>query len=274
MMAMMGTAALLVSCGDGGQKSQGDFKYLIDEFADLKIMRYQIPGWDELSLRQKEYVYHLGEAAKYGRDIIWMQNCEVNLPIRKAVETVIEKYEGDRDSKDYQDFLVYAKRLFFSNGIHHHYAEDKFFPDCSQEYFRSLLESTGQADDADMLLDWIYNPDVFPQRKSMDKSGDIVAESAVNFYDNVTRAEVEKFYADMADPDDPQPISYGLNSKLVKGDDGVIREEVYRIGGLYGPALEKIVAELGKARAFAENATQEKYIDLLMEYYRTTISNG
>ena len=269
MMAMMGTAALLVSCGDGGQKSQGDFKYLIDEFADLKIMRYQIPGWDELSLRQKEYVYHLGEAAKYGRDIIWMQNCEVNLPIRKAVETVIEKYEGDRDSKDYQDFLVYAKRLFFSNGIHHHYAEDKFFPDCSREYFRSLLESTGQADDADMLLDWIYNPDVFPQRKSMDKSGDIVAESAVNFYDNVTRAEVEKFYADMADPDDPQPISYGLNSKLVKGDDGVIREEVYRIGGLYGPALEKIVAELGKARAFAENATQEKYIDLLMEYYRT-----
>ena len=269
MMAMMGTAALLVSCGDGGQKSQGDFKYLIDEFADLKIMRYQIPGWDELSLRQKEYVYHLGEASKYGRDIIWMQNCEVNLPIRKAVETVIEKYEGDRDSKDYQDFLVYAKRLFFSNGIHHHYAEDKFFPDCSQEYFRSLLESTGQADDADMLLDWIYNPDVFPQRKSMDKSGDIVAESAVNFYDNVTRAEVEKFYADMADPDDPQPISYGLNSKLVKGDDGVIREEVYRIGGLYGPALEKIVAELGKARAFAENATQEKYIDLLMEYYRT-----
>ena len=269
MMAMMGTAAMLVSCGDGGQKPQGDFKYLIDEFADLKIMRYQIPGWDELSLRQKEYVYHLGEAAKYGRDIIWMQNCEVNLPIRKAVETVIDKYEGDRDSKDYQDFLVYAKRLFFSNGIHHHYAEDKFFPDCSREYFRSLLESTGQADDADMLLDWIYNPDVFPQRKSMDKSGDIVAESAVNFYDNVTRAEVEKFYADMADPDDPQPISYGLNSKLVKGEDGVIREEVYRIGGLYGPALEKIVAELGKARAFAENATQEKYIDLLMEYYRT-----
>lgn len=269
MMAMMGTAAMLASCGDGGQKPQGDFKYLIDEFADLKIMRYQIPGWDELSLRQKEYVYHLGEAAKYGRDIIWMQNCEVNLPIRKAVETVIDKYEGDRDSKDYQDFLVYAKRLFFSNGIHHHYAEDKFFPNCSREYFRSLLESTGQADDADMLLDWIYNPDVFPQRKSMDKSGDIVAESAVNFYDNVTRAEVEKFYADMADPDDPQPISYGLNSKLVKGDDGVIREEVYRIGGLYGPALEKIVAELGKARAFAENATQEKYIDLLMEYYRT-----
>ena len=267
-MAMMGTAALLVSCGDGGQKSQGDFKYLIDEFADLKIMRYQIPGWDELSLRQKEYVYHLGEAAKYGRDIIWMQNCEVNLPIRKAVETVIEKYEGDRDSKDYQDFLVYAKRLFFSNGIHHHYAEDKFFPDCSQEYFRSLLESTGQADDADMLLDWIYNPDVFPQRKSMDKSGDIVAESAVTFYDNVTRAEVEKFYADMADPDDPQPISYGLNSKLVKRN-GQLTELVYSENGLFGEAIKSITSWLNRALNYTENEAQAHLIELLVKYYRT-----
>lgn len=259
----------MVSCTGTGQKTSGDFKYLIDEFADLKIMRYRIPGWDQLTLRQKEYVYHLGEAAKYGRDIIWMQNCEVNLPIRKAVETIISEYDGDRECKDYQDFLVYAKRLFFSNGIHHHYAEDKFFPECSRDYFRSLLAATGQETSADSLLEWIYNPDIFPQRKSIDKTGDIVAKSAVNFYDGVTRAEVEKFYADMADPDDPQPISYGLNSKLVKGADGVIREEVYKVGGLYGAALEKIVAELGKARAFAENTTQEKYIDLLMEYYRT-----
>ena len=268
MMAAIGASALMVSC-TGGQKAGDGFKYLIDEFADLKIMRYQIPGWDQLSLQQKAYVYHLGEAAKYGRDIIWMQNCEVNLPVRKAVETIIEKYDGDRDCEEFQDFMVYAKRLFFSNGIHHHYAEDKFFPDCSMDYFRSLLAATGQDASADQLLDWIYNPDIFPQRKSTDKSGDIVAESAVNFYDGVTRAEVEKFYADMADPDDPQPISYGLNSKLVKGEDGVIREEVYKIGGLYGPALEKIVEELGKARAFAENETQKKYIDLLMEYYRT-----
>ena len=268
-MATIGAATLMVSCTGTGQKTSGDFKYLIDEFADLKIMRYRIPGWDQLTLRQKEYVYHLGEAAKYGRDIIWMQNCEVNLPIRKAVETIISEYDGDRECKDYQDFLVYAKRLFFSNGIHHHYAEDKFFPECSRDYFRSLLAATGQEASADSLLEWIYNPDIFPQRKSIDKTGDIVAKSAVNFYDGVTRAEVEKFYADMADPDDPQPISYGLNSKLVKGEDGVIREEVYKVGGLYGAALEKIVAELGKARAFAENATQEKYIDLLMEYYRT-----
>ena len=269
MIATMGAAVVLASCGDGGQKAEGDFKYLIDEFADLKIMRYRIPGWDQLSLQQKEYVYHLGEAAKYGRDIIWAQNCEANLPVRKAVETIIGNYDGDRECDEYQDFLVYAKRLFFSNGIHHHYAEDKFFPDCSREYFRSLLESTGQTAQADSLLTWIYDPDVYPQRKATGRTGDIVAESAVNFYKNVTRAEVEKFYEDMTDHDDPQPVSYGLNSRLVKGYDGVIREEVYKIGGLYGPALEKITEELGKAAAFAENETQKKYIGLLMEYYRT-----
>ena len=260
---------MMASCGNADRKADGEFKYLIDEFADLKIMRYQIPGWDDLTLSQKEYVYHLGEAAKYGRDIIWVQNCEANLPVRKAIETIIAKYEGDRECKDFQDFLVYAKRVFFSNGIHHHYAEDKFFPECPREYFGSLMESVGLGEGSGQLLDIIYDPDIFPQRKSTDKSGDIVAESAVNFYDNVTRQEVEKFYADMADPNDPAPVSYGLNSRLVKGEDGVIREEVYRIGGLYGPALEKIVSELEKAQAVAENDIQKKYISLLVEYYRT-----
>ena len=260
---------MMASCGNADRKADGEFKYLIDEFADLKIMRYQIPGWDDLTLSQKEYVYHLGEAAKYGRDIIWVQNCEANLPVRKAIETIIAKYEGDRECKDFQDFLVYAKRVFFSNGIHHHYAEDKFFPECPREYFGSLMESVGLGEGSGQLLDIIYDPDIFPQRKSTDKSSDIVAESAVNFYDNVTRQEVEKFYADMADPNDPAPVSYGLNSRLVKGEDGVIREEVYRIGGLYGPALEKIVSELEKAQAVAENDTQKKYISLLVEYYRT-----
>ena len=269
MMASAGVAAVLASCGNAGQKAEGDFKYLIDEFADLKIMRYQIPGWDDLTLKQKEYVYHLGEAAKYGRDIIWVQNCEANLPIRKAIENIIDNYDGDRECQDFQDFLVYAKRVFFSNGIHHHYAEDKFFPDCPKEYFKSLMEASGCDGDIDSLLTVIYDPDIFPQRKSTDASGDIVAESAVNFYDNVTRAEVEKFYAEMIDENDPTPISYGLNSKVVKGADGVVREEVYRIGGLYGAALEKISDELAKAREVAENDTQKKYIDLLMEYYRT-----
>ena len=269
MIAFLGTVAMMASCGNADRKADGEFKYLIDEFADLKIMRYQIPGWDDLTLSQKEYVYHLGEAAKYGRDIIWVQNCEANLPVRKAIETIIAKYEGDRECKDFQDFLVYAKRVFFSNGIHHHYAEDKFFPECPREYFGSLMESVGLGEGSGQLLDIIYDPDIFPQRKSTDKSGDIVAESAVNFYDNVTRQEVEKFYADMADPNDPAPVSYGLNSRLVKGEDGVIREEVYRIGGLYGPALEKIVSELEKAQAVAENDIQKKYISLLVEYYRT-----
>lgn len=269
MIASFGTAAVLASCVNPGQKADGDFRYLIDEFADLKIMRYRIPGWDSLTLKQKEYVYHLGEAAKYGRDIIWVQNCEANLPVRKALEKIIAGYDGDRECKDFQDFLVYAKRVFFSNGIHHHYAEDKFFPGCPQEYFRTLLVSAGLEDSADYLLDVIYNPEVFPQRKSTDASSDIVAASAVNFYDNVTREEVEKFYAGMIDPDDLEPVSYGLNSKVVKGPDGVIREEVYRIGGLYGPALEKIVAELLKAQAVAENDIQKEYISTLIEYYRT-----
>ena len=268
MLVVGGMAASLFSCSRESEKEDG-FRYLIDEFADLKVMRYQVPGWDGLSLQQKEYIYHLGEAAKYGRDIIWAQNCEVNLPIRKAVEDIISNYKGDRGCKEFQDFIVYAKRLFFSNGIHHHYGEQKFFPECSREYFDSLLASVGYGNVRDELLDAIYDPDFMPHRKSTDPNADIVAASAVNFYDGVTRDEVEKFYADMADPDDSTPISYGLNSKVVKGEDGVIREEVYKVGGLYGAALEKIVAELEKAEAVAENDAQKKYIATLIEYYRT-----
>ncbi len=269
MAAVSALASAAVSCGNGAQTQQGeDFKYLIDEFADIKIMRYRIPGWEDLTLQQKEYVYHLGEAAKYGRDIIWDQNCRYNLRIRKALENILENYDGDRDCKDFQDFTVYAKRVFFSNGIHHHYAEDKFFPDCTKEYFSSLMEAAGISQ-ADELLSVIYDPDIYPQRKSNDPDGDIVALSAVNFYDNVTRAEVERFYHDMTDPSDPHPVSYGLNSKVVKGADGVVREDVYRIGGVYSAALEKIVAELEKAAEVAESDLQRQYISTLIEYYRT-----
>ena len=267
MITAAGMAAALVSCSD--KAAEKDFKYLMDEFADLKIMRYQVPGWDELTLQQKEYVYHLAEAAKYGRDIIWMQNCRYNLPIRKVVENILENYQGDRTCEDFKAFETYAKRLFFSNGIHHHYAEDKFFPECPQEYFASLMTAVGDEALCQELLPVIYDPAVFPQRKSTDKSGDIVAESAVNFYEGVTKAEVEKFYAAMVDPKDKTPISYGLNSKVVKGKDGVIREEVYKVGGLYGPALEKICEELEKAAAVAENQTQKDYITDLVAYYRS-----
>ena len=269
---MAGIAASAVSCAGGGSKSQDgtdNFRYLIDEFADLKIMKYQVPGWDDLSLQQKEYVYHLSEAAKYGRDIIWVQNCRYNLPIRKVLENILENYEGDRECRDFQDFTVYAKRVFFSNGIHHHYAEDKIFPDCPQDYFRSLMEAVGDGDRCEELLPVIYDPEIFPQRKSNDPGKDIVQASAVNFYENVTRKEVEDFYHAMLDPQDDTPVSYGLNSKVVKGSDGVIREEVYRTGGLYGPALTRICSELEKAAEYAENDAQKQYIATLVEYYRT-----
>lgn len=268
-MAMIaGLAAALVSCSDKAARN-GEFKYLIDEFADLKIMRYRIPGWENLTLAQKEYVYHLCEAAKYGRDIIWDQNCRYNLPVRRVLENIIENYEGDRTSDEFGQFMTYAKRVFFSNGIHHHYAEDKFVPQCPEAYFRSLMEAVGDGEKCGELLRVIYDPAFMAQRKSTNASGDIVAESAVNFYDGVTRAEVEKFYADMADPADPTPVSYGLNSKLVKGPDGTIREDVYKTDGLYGAALAKISEELEKAAAVAENDAQRRYIASLVEYYRT-----
>jgi len=263
MIAIAGISASALSCAGG----QEDFKYLVDEFADLKIMRYQVPGWDDLTLQQKEYVYHLAEAAKYGRDIIWMQNCRYNLPVRKTLETILENYNGDRQCEDFKHFEIYAKRVFFSNGVHHHYAEDKFFPVCSKEYFAELMKAVDAYDQR--VLTFIYDYDACPQRKSTDKTKDIVVESAVNFYEGVTKEEVEDFYAKMVDPADKTPVSYGLNSKVVKGADGKIYEEVYKVGGLYGPALEKICAELEKAALVAENDTQKECIADLIEYYRT-----
>ena len=276
MLMTCGAAVSMAACGNVGSQ-EDSFRYLIDEFADVKIMRYQIPGWDSLSFQQKHYVYHLGEAAKYGRDIIWVQNCRYNLPVRHIVEDILDRYDGDRECEDFRKFTVYAKRLFFSNGMHHHYAEDKFFPECPREYFASLLEAVGDdgvyVDPEDStqvdLLEVIYSPDIFPQRKSTDKSGDIVKQSAVNYYKGVTREEAERFYAAMVDPADSTPVSYGLNSRLVKDADSTIREEVYKVGGLYGPALEKVCGELRKAAFYAENDTQKKCIDLLIDYYMT-----
>ena len=269
MLLTLASAAAAVSCGNNSKKSDSDFKYLIDEFADIKIMRYQIPGWNRLSLKQKEYIYHLSEAAKFGWDIYWDQNCKDNLAVRKVLQNILENYKGDKNSKEFADFQEYAKRVFFSSGIHHHYAEDKFFPECSKEYFRSLMESVGDGESCDKILDVVYSENKYAQRRSSAKEGDIVALSSVNFYDNVTRDEVEKYYAGIVDPKDPEPISYGLNTKVVKGADGVIREESWKVGGIYGPALEKICEELEKAKAVAENDTQRKEISELQEYYRT-----
>ncbi len=243
-------------------------KTLIDEFADIKIMRFDVPGWEELSLREKAYAYHLCEAAKLGRDITWDQYCRWNLPVRHVVENILERYEGDRETPDFQEFLVYAKRLFFSSGMHHHYAEDKFFPGCPKEYFRSLMEAVGDVTQADTLLEIIYSPEICPRRRSDSKDGDIVAMSSVNFYEGVSRAEVEEYYSSVEDPSDPRPVAHGLNSKVVK-ENGRVVEKTWKSGGLYGAAIDRIIGELSKAAELAENETQKAEIELLIEYYRT-----
>ena len=269
MILSIGAAAALCSCGQGEKKTQdNEFHYLLDEFADLKVIRFKVPGWDALSLRQKEYAYHLSEAAKLGRDITWDQYCKWNLPIRHVVEDILNEYKGDRECADFQNFTVYAKRLFFANGIHHHYSEDKFFPECPREYFQSLMEAVGDGDKAAELLEVIYSPDIYPQRRSTSKTGDIVELSAVNFYEGVNREEVEKYYNSLMDPNDKTPISYGLNAKVVK-ENGKVVEKTWKVGGIYGPALERICAELEKAAEVAESDLQKKAIGLLVEYYRT-----
>ncbi len=265
MTIALSAAALLGSCES--PENQESFKYTIDSFADLKVMRYRIPGWENLTLQQKEYAYHLAEAAKYGRDILWDQNCKENLRVRHAVEAILQTAEIPTDCQEYQDFLVYAKRLFFSNGIHHHYAEDKFFPACPREYFAGLLTAAGVEDEG--LLDIIYDPAIYPQRRSTNTSGDIIKESAVNFYDGVTREEVEAYYTRIMDPSDPEPISYGLNTKVVKGQDGKVQELPWKVGGIYSPAITKICEELALAKEVAENEIQKRAIGLLIEYYQT-----
>ena len=264
----LGLTATLAGCGRQEENAKNDFRYTIDEFADIKIMRYRIPGWDSLTLRQKSLVYHLGEAAKYGRDIIWDQNFRYNLEIRHMLESILENYKGDRQGEEWEKFLTYAKRVFFSNGIHHHYAEDKILPECGREYFAGLMTEAGNVSDTETLLDVIYNPDLYPQRKYTEGDKDILQASAVNFYEGVTKEEAERFYASMEVPGDDSPVSYGLNSRLVKKD-GKIEEETYKIGGRYGKAIEKIVGELELAAGFAENEMQKKYIGLLIDYYKT-----
>ena len=226
-------------------------------------------------MRQKHYLYHLSEACKWGRDIIWEQNCEFNLPIRKIVENILENHR-EQSREQWQQFVVYAKRLFFSNGIHHHYSHDKFYPECDREYFIKLmleadcskypLGNMSLEDYCRKMAGIIYDSDIAPKRKEMDKGKDPIEGSAVNFYKGLNRQEVEDFYAAMKPSDPMRPPATGLNSKLVK-QNGQIKELTYRMGGLYGKAIEKIVENLRKAMAFAENEQQQKYTEVLIEYY-------
>ncbi|MFA6712884.1 MAG: dihydrofolate reductase, partial [Bacteroidales bacterium] len=264
MLLVFGLGFMLSSCSE----KEVEFKYSVDEFADIEVLRYQVPGWNELTLGQKEYLYHLSEAAKAGRDIIWDQNFKYNLKIRKVLENIIENYKGDKESIQYKDFLVYAKRVFFSNGIHHHYAEDKILPACSQEYFESLMSDVGDEAKIEELIPIIFNPELYFQRKYQGDKEDFLLASAVNFYDGVTKEEAVKFYDAKENPKDPCPVSYGLNSRLVKNGN-IISEEVYKVGGLYGPALNVIISHLEKAKVVAENDTQKNYITELIDYYKT-----
>ncbi len=260
-----------VSCTQNQKESktqEQEFKYLVDEFADLKVIRYKVPGWDDLTLQQKSFIYYMGEAAKCGRDIFWDQNFKHNLEVRRALENVLESYTGDRETPEFKEFLVYAKRVFFSNGIHHHYAEEKILPGCNAEYMRHLLENSQDIADVDKMVDIMCDPGLYKTRKSAGDAGDLLMTSATNFYSGVTRAEAEAFYGSLEETEDPRPVEYGLNSRLVKKD-GKIFEEVYATEGLYGPALQQICHWLEKAAEVAESPEQSSYLKTLINYYQT-----
>lgn len=258
-----------------------EFSYIVDQFADLQILRYQVPGFENLSLRQKQLLYHLSEAALMGRDILFDQNGRYNLVIRRTLEAVYQYGTVDKSSADYQAFEVYLKRVWFANGIHHHYGEDKFIPGFSEAFFDAAVRSVDtsllplKADETvDALLarlkPVIFDPTVMPKRTVQSGDTDWIQASANNYYgEDVTQAEVEAFYGKMkAEGDSRCPLSYGLNSRLEK-EDGQLVERVWKVGGLYSEAIERIVAELEKATAFAENEKQRRIISTLIDYYRT-----
>lgn len=258
-----------------------EFSYIVDQFADLQILRYQVPGFENLSLRQKQLLYHLSEAALMGRDILFDQNGRYNLVIRRTLEAVYQYGTVDKSSADYQAFEVYLKRVWFANGIHHHYGEDKFIPGFSEAFFDAAVRSVDtsllplKADETvDALLAClkpvIFDPSVMPKRTVQSGETDWIQASANNYYgEDVTQAEVEAFYGKMkAESDSRCPLSYGLNSRLEK-ENGQLVERVWKVGGLYSEAIERIVAELEKAAAFAENEKQRQIIATLIDYYRT-----
>ena len=247
--------------------SENEFEYKIDQFADLKIIRYQIPGWDELTLKEKKLVYYLTQAGLSGRDIMYDQNYRHNLAVRSALENIYANYTGDRSSDDWMEFETYLKRVWFSNGIHHHYSNDKLKPGFSSDYLSGLMESTATELVAE-AFEVIFNDKDF-KKVNKAKDADNVLLSAVNFYGpDVTSNDVESFYAKATSPDPTKPLSHGLNSKLVK-EDGVLKEITYKSGGLYGAAIDEIIKWLDLAAGVAENEPQGDALRLLIEYYKT-----
>ena len=278
---MVTALSLLTACG-GNPKTTAEaekFDYTVEQFADLQILRYRVPGFEDLSLKQKELVYYLTEAALQGRDILFDQNGKYNLTIRRMLEAVYTGYKGDKNTPDFKAMEVYLKRVWFSNGIHHHYGSEKFVPGFTPEFFRQAVQSVdaatlplaeGQTVEqlCEEVFPVIFDPTVMPKRVNQAAGEDLVLTSACNYYDGVTQQEAEDFYNALKNPQDETPVSYGLNSRLVK-EDGKIQENVWKGGGLYGQALEKIVYWLKKAEGVAETPEQKAVIAKLMEFYET-----
>lgn len=256
-----------------------NFNYHVDNFADIEVLRYEVPDFSKLSLQQKTMLYYLTEAAQMGRDIFWDQNGRHNLQLRQLLEAVYKRYDGDKNDKEFKAFEKYLKQVWFGNGIHHHYSNDKFVPEFSQAFFEAqvaklgdccLPTQPGQSREEMMavLVPVIFDPSVMAKKVNQDGTQDVVATSAGNLYDGVTQAEVEEYYAKIKDPNDPRPISYGLNAKVVKKD-GEVTEEHYHLGGLYSDAIAQIIYYLDKAKQVAENDAQKAYITKLIDYYIT-----
>ena len=273
--------ALLTACsGSKTTTAEADkFDYTVEQFADLQILRYRVPGFENLSLQQKELVYNLTEAALQGRDILFDQNGKYNLRIRRTLEAVYTGYKGDKNTPDFKAMEVYLKRVWFSNGIHHHYGSEKFVPGFAPEFFKEAVLSVdastlplaeGQTVEqlCDELSPVIFDPAVMPKRVNQAAGEDLVLTSACNYYDGVTQKEAEDFYNAMKDPKDETPVSYGLNSRLVK-ENGKIQEKIWKVGGLYGQAIDKIVYWLKKAEGVAENPEQKAVIAELIKFYET-----
>jgi len=268
-------AFILVSCKNEVKNepietvatTETDFSFNVEEFADIKILRYQIPGWDNLTLKEQKLVYYLTQAGLEGRDIMWDQNYRHNLKIRQALEHIYTNYTGDTSTEDWKNFETFLKRVWFSNGIHHHYSNAKLVPEFSKAYFNALLTATNTSLEGE-ALEVLFN-DKDAKKVNQAKGIDNVLESAVNFYGpDVTNADVANFYKTKTSPNPEKPLSYGLNSKLVK-EDGVLKERVYKSGSLYGAAIDEIIKWLEKAQGVAENKAQGDAIGLLIEYYKT-----
>ena len=282
LISMAATVILLTACG-GAKKTNtaeaDNFKYTVEQFADLQILRYRVPGFENLTLKQKELVYYLTQAALEGRDILFDQNGKYNLTIRRMLETIYTDYTGDRNSPDFVNLTTYLKRVWFSNGIHHHYGSEKFVPGFTPEFLKQALLSVdtsklplAQGQTVEQLFEElspvIFDPKVMPKRVNQADGEDLVLTSASNYYDGVTQQEAEAFYNALKNPKDETPVSYGLNSRLVK-EDGKIIEKVWKVGGLYTQAIEKIVYWLKKAEGVAEDDAQKAAIGKLIEYYET-----